>query len=118
MIYELSILSIILYSYPSSFLLSFPSFFPSLLSFFSSFLTSFLPISFHFHNSSVFLSYLLISFLFFTYIFFTLGGLEISGKVRSKTQDIPSKSVDCVLSVGALGRSGVASTELVTEVYR
>ena len=68
--------------------------------------------------SSVFLSYLLFSFLHFIYIFFTQGGLEISGKVRSKTQDIPSKSVDCVLSVGALGRSGAASTELVTEVYR
>ena len=46
------------------------------------------------------------------------GGLEIRGKVRTKTQEIASKSVDCVLSVGALGRSGSASTEVVTEVFR
>jgi hypothetical protein len=38
--------------------------------------------------------------------------------VRTKTQEIPSKSVDCVLSVGALGRSGSASTEVVTEIFR
>ena len=38
--------------------------------------------------------------------------------MRTKTQEIPSKSVDCVLSVGALGRSGSASTEVVTEIFR
>jgi SAM-dependent methyltransferase len=53
------------------------------------------------------------------------GGLGLTGKVRSRTQDIPSKSADCVLSVGAIRRAdsgsviGVSSsTELVNEAFR
>eukprot|EP00596_Hydrurales_sp_CCMP1899_P006850 CAMPEP_0119043518 /NCGR_PEP_ID=MMETSP1177-20130426/22906_1 /TAXON_ID=2985 /ORGANISM="Ochromonas sp, Strain CCMP1899" /LENGTH=392 /DNA_ID=CAMNT_0007011773 /DNA_START=152 /DNA_END=1330 /DNA_ORIENTATION=- len=46
------------------------------------------------------------------------GNLNLSGKVRVKTQDIPSKSVDCVLSVGAMDRTKGKNIELVNEVYR
>lgn len=46
------------------------------------------------------------------------GGLGLSGKVRSRTQDVPSKTADCVLSVGAISRAGDSRVELVNEAFR
>jgi len=49
------------------------------------------------------------------------GGTNIQGKVRKKTQQIPSKSVDCVLSIGAVGRATAsqdAKVEVINEAYR
>ena len=48
------------------------------------------------------------------------GGLNLQGKVRSRTAEIPSKSVDVVVSTGAIARTGSlsASVELVNEAYR
>lgn len=43
--------------------------------------------------------------------------LNLQGKVRARTQEIPTRSVDCVLSVGALSRSS-AVDETLQEVYR
>ena len=45
-------------------------------------------------------------------------GVNLQGKVRSRTQDIPSKTMDVVMSTGALARSGSGAVELVNEVYR
>ena len=45
-------------------------------------------------------------------------GVNLQGKVRSRTQDIPSKTMDVVLSTGAISRSGSGAVELVNEVYR
>ncbi len=45
------------------------------------------------------------------------GGLGLSGRVRFKTQEIPSKSVDCVISIGALSRS-IIPVEIIQEGYR
>jgi len=48
------------------------------------------------------------------------GGLNLQGKVRSRTAEIPSKSVDVVVSTGAVARAGglSAAVELVNEAYR
>eukprot|EP01039_Chlorochromonas_danica_P001914 gene1914-2092_t len=49
-------------------------------------------------------------------------GLSLTGKVRTALTDLPAKSVDCVVSVGALDRrardSEQAKNLLVNEVYR
>jgi len=45
-------------------------------------------------------------------------GVNLQGKVRSRTQDVPSKTMDVVMSTGAIARSGSAAVELVNEVYR
>jgi SAM-dependent methyltransferase len=45
-------------------------------------------------------------------------GVNLQGKVRSRTQDIPSKTMDVVMSTGAIARSGSGAVELVNEVYR
>lgn len=45
------------------------------------------------------------------------GGMELSGKVRMRTQEVASRTVDCVISTGALARSP-NSVETVLEVYR
>jgi len=46
-----------------------------------------------------------------------VGGLKLSGKLRQKTQDVPSRTVDTVISVGALSRSS-NSYETLMEVNR
>ena len=45
-------------------------------------------------------------------------GVNLQGKVRSRTQDVPSKTMDVVMSTGAIARSGSGAVELVNEVYR
>lgn len=42
---------------------------------------------------------------------------RLTGKVRLRTQEIPNKSVDCVLSTGAIKRSEVP-VEIIKEAYR
>lgn len=44
-------------------------------------------------------------------------GLNLSGKVRTRSQEILSKSVDCVVTTGALSRAR-APVELIQEAYR
>lgn len=45
------------------------------------------------------------------------GGLR--GRVRQRTQELPPKSADCVLSVGGLAReAGESRYEAVNEAYR
>eukprot|EP00607_Mallomonas_marina_P007279 CAMPEP_0182419156 /NCGR_PEP_ID=MMETSP1167-20130531/3554_1 /TAXON_ID=2988 /ORGANISM="Mallomonas Sp, Strain CCMP3275" /LENGTH=243 /DNA_ID=CAMNT_0024593811 /DNA_START=387 /DNA_END=1118 /DNA_ORIENTATION=+ len=44
-------------------------------------------------------------------------GLGLSGRVRTRSQEIPAKSVDCVITTGSLVRSA-APVELVQEGYR
>lgn len=52
--------------------------------------------------------------------------LNLQGRVRARTQDIPNKSMDCVISVGALNRAASAATtnrdsakvEMISEAYR
>lgn len=46
------------------------------------------------------------------------GGLKLQGKLRGRTQDIPSKTVDVVLSTGAISRSNSGAVELVNEAFR
>ena len=43
--------------------------------------------------------------------------MGLSGRIRFKTQEIPSKSVDCILSTGALSRAK-APVEVIQEGYR
>ncbi len=46
------------------------------------------------------------------------GGLRLQGKIRARTQDIPSKTIDVVLSTGAIARSNSGAVELVNEAFR
>ena len=46
-----------------------------------------------------------------------IGGLKLSGKIRQKTQDIATKTIDTVISVGALSRSNNAY-ETLMEINR
>ena len=54
------------------------------------------------------------------------GNVNIQGKIRSRTQDVPGRSSDCVISVGAMKRSvrkdaqnpNNAKVELINEAYR
>lgn len=45
------------------------------------------------------------------------NGLGLRGKVRTKTQEISAKTVDCVVSVGAINR-GQSAIEVINEAYR
>ena len=49
-----------------------------------------------------------------------VDNMNLSGKMRERTQDIPSKTVDCVISVNSLERAKDTGKqiELVSEVYR
>lgn len=44
-------------------------------------------------------------------------GKNIKGKIRTKTQDIPGRSVDCVISTGSLAKADNAQ-EILQEVHR
>ena len=46
-----------------------------------------------------------------------IQGVGIKGRIRSKSQEIVPKSVDCVVSVGAISRSS-APVETVNEAFR
>eukprot|EP01038_Epipyxis_sp_PR26KG_P009269 gene9269-12486_t len=45
-------------------------------------------------------------------------GMNVSGKVRQRTQEIQTKSMDCVVSYGAIDRATTGGVELLNEVYR
>ena len=45
-------------------------------------------------------------------------GLQLQGKIRSKTQQIDPKSVDCVISAGAMSRSAKPVEDVVNEAFR
>ena len=45
-------------------------------------------------------------------------GLQLRGKIRSQTQQIDSKSVDCVISTGAMSRSVRPTEDVVIEAFR